>query len=123
MICRLRTRPPVFEGHSPPTLTQRIRIKDSPTAPCHGAHHLGGGFAVAEDPMPDFEVDEQPEAIAVRFGSGPMLLDELPQAGAIVEASRLGPRREDELVDHPSEAVAQPAADGHGKPHLRPRED
>src|SRR5437762_2024196 len=122
MIRRLRTRPPVFAGHSPPILTQRICIKDFGTF-LDGAHDVGGPFTIAEDPMPDFEIEEEPQPIAVNVMSSPMLHDHPLQTRTIEESSRLGSRAEHEFVDQGTEAVLQPLADRHRKAHLASSEN
>ena len=46
-------------------------------------HDLGRTFAFAEDSVPDFEVDEEPETIAVRRPAGAMLVDETPNGNGV----------------------------------------
>ena len=89
----------------------------------HGAHDVGRQFALTKDSMPDFKVDEEPETIAVWSPARAMLVDETLQRRAVEETPRLRPPAEHELVDDRTEFIAQPAADGNRKPHLRPRQD
>jgi hypothetical protein len=86
-------------------------------------HDLGRTFAFAEDSVPDFEVDEEPETIAVWGPAGAMLVDETPDGSGVEQLARLRARTEHELVHDRPELVAEPAADRNRKSHLLPREN
>ena len=61
---KLRSRPPVLSGQRPPTFTHRMR-SGRHAAPSSAA----GVLAVDEDAVPDLEVGEQPQPLAVVGGA------------------------------------------------------
>src|ERR1044071_2337681 len=99
MMLRLRTRPPVFFGHRPPILTHRMCMRGSHASGRDSPQYVGGPFALAKDSMPDLEVDEEPQTIAVRRPAGAMLVDEPANRGPFEVAARQRALAEDEFVD------------------------
>jgi hypothetical protein len=90
---------------------------------CHSAQHVARLFAVEKDPLPDFEIDEKPQPIAMLTQAVAMLVHQLRQGAPLEETARAGASAEHELVDDRSEGSAQPATERHREPHLRPREN
>ena len=85
--------------------------------------NLGGTFAVAENSMPDFEVDEEPEPIAVSPGTRSVLLRQLPERRRPEQTPCASPRSEHELLDNGPERPPEPPSHRDGEPHLSPGED
>src|SRR5206468_2194865 len=84
---------------------------------------VGRILAVEEDPLPDFEVGEEPETIAVPLGAHAMLLRQPTQGRRPEEAAGERARPEDEFLDDRPELGSEPASDGDGESHLPPGED
>jgi len=84
----------------------------------HRLKYLARQLAFAEDAMPDLEVDQQPEPIAMVGGAIVMRLSETPDGCGLEQAAVRDPRPQHELFDHRPEPVTQPASDGHRKSHL-----
>src|SRR5262245_47974554 len=80
-------------------------------------------LAVEEDALPDLEIHEQPETLAVIRRPGQMLGGQARERGRLEEPAvpRVGP--EDELLDDVPEVGPEPAAHRHREAHLRARED
>ena len=89
-----------------------------------GLHDVGGSFALAEDAMPDFEVDEQPETIAVTRPARAVLVGQTPQRRAIEQPARLA--RGDRARTRRRRARTRSRSQrptGTGKSHLLARQD
>src|SRR2546427_10616195 len=84
---------------------------------------LRGIFSVQKGPLPDLQVDEQPQAFAVLGRARAMLLREPPQRGRMEQPSLQRARTEDELLHDRPIRPAQPAAHRDRKSHLSPGED
>src|SRR2546422_6973859 len=84
---------------------------------------VGRILAVEEDPLPDFEVGEEPETIAVPLGARAMLLRQPAKGRRPEEAAGERARPEDEFLDDRPELGSEPASDGDGESHLPPGED
>jgi len=69
-----------------------LRFEDS-------SHHVVRLFAVDEDPLPHFEVHEQPEPVAVRPQTAVVLDFELLDGTGAEQSARERPVTENEFVD------------------------
>src|SRR2546422_11343162 len=78
-------------------------------------------LAVHEDSLPDLEIDEKPEPVAVIGRAGVMLRDEPLHEGRIEEAAPEGPRPQQILPGHRLERPPPPTAHRHGESQLAPR--
>src|SRR5437879_2832227 len=114
---KLRSLPPVSSGQSPPAFTQRIRMRS------RAQPDRGDGLAVEEDPLPDFEVHQQPEPVAMLPDARAVLLREPPQDARLKESPPQRPRAEHELLHNGPERPAQPPPHRHRKAHLPPGEN
>ena len=80
-------------------------------------------FTIQEDPLPEFEVDEKPEAVAVVLET-PLVFRGKPfDASGIEESAVEGPGAENELFEDRPERSAEPAPERHGETHLAACED
>src|SRR5262245_11592686 len=99
MICRLRTRPPVFAGQSPPIFTQRIRMTHPRLRFGNGTYHLIGAFAVEEDSLPQLEIHHEPESIVMRARTTAVFGREQLDGVGVEQPARARTAAEDEFVD------------------------
>src|SRR5947209_14321336 len=76
-----------------------------------------------DDALPDLEIQEKPQPIAMLPGPRPVLLRQAAQGSGLEEAPAEGPRPQDEILDERPEGAPEPAADGGREPHLRPPQD
>src|SRR5262245_62076340 len=80
-------------------------------------NHLRDGrrlLVVEEEPLPDLEIGQEPEPLAVVGVSRQVLLAERPKDGRLEEPAGKGAGTQDELVDD-RPAVAQPPPQGDRK--------
>src|SRR3954454_15792304 len=110
---KLRNRPPVFSGHKPPIVTHSTRIDTC--FPPDGAHHVRWRFAFAKNPLPDLEVDEQPQAFTVIGGAPAVLFCQLPSSRLTEDPPLPRTSSKDELLHDRPELTAKPAAQRHRK--------
>src|SRR6185436_5876431 len=75
-------------------------------------------LAVEEDPLPDLEIHEEPEAAPVVGGAGVVLQRQRPEDGRVEQIAPQRPGGEHELLDHGPPAFPDPFAEGNGEPHL-----
>src|SRR2546426_2217777 len=73
---------------------------DDDRRPPVGKRDGGRILAVHEDSLPDLEIEEKPEPVAVLGRAGVMLRDEPLHDGRIEEASPERPRPQQILLDH-----------------------
>src|SRR5690349_13459632 len=76
-------------------------------------------FPIEEDPLPDLEVHQCPEALAVVL-AGLVTGDEPSEHACIEQSARPGSLAEYILIEKPPMGAAQPLAERHGKSHLPP---
>src|SRR5438105_4201746 len=80
-------------------------------------------LAVDEDPLPDLEVQQQPETVAMRRPAAAVVLGEATDGGRIEQAARPRPGAEHEVLHEGPVRAAEPAAHGDGETHLAAAQD
>src|SRR5262245_18647172 len=88
--------------------------------------HLRNGerlLAIEELPLPDLEIEQEPQALAVIGAARAVLVGQGPYDGGLEESSGQRARREHELVERRLSTLAQPAAQRDGEAHLAPPQD
>ena len=73
--------------------------------------------------MPELQIGEQPQPIAMLVDTCPVILCEPPERGRLEEPSIEGARGEDQFLDERPGRAPQPAADGDREAHLATPED
>src|SRR5687767_3460496 len=79
-------------------------------------------FAVDKTAHPHLEVDERPRTFRVVGPARTVFRDETRDLVAVEEPARGGARREHVVVHDVTVRAAEPAPDGDGEAHLRPRQ-
>jgi hypothetical protein len=80
-------------------------------------------FTVQEHSLPDFEVDEEPQAIPVIRHAGSMFVRETAEGTDVEQPSLERSRGEDELAHDRPEGPTKPSADGNRESHFAPMQD
>src|SRR5207249_3780061 len=80
-------------------------------------------LAFEENPLPEFQIYQQPEPVTMLSRTRVMLLGQASQRVRFKQSSIERPWPQHELLDNGPERPSEPFADRHGETHLASRED
>src|SRR5438132_5827306 len=80
-------------------------------------------FTIQEDPLPEFEVDEKPEAVAMLSDACSMVFGQSSEASGFKESPLKRPRSQDKLLHNRPERSPEPPAHRNRKPHFPSPQD
>src|SRR3954451_22070231 len=108
MRCHVRSLPPLSSGSSRSDLSQRMRMRKDLNA-----------LLVDERPIPEFEVEEAPQAIGAGSAAGRVVVKKRVDSGRIDDAALARSSIEQDVAQDGVPRAAGPHRERNRKAHLR----